>query len=377
MTVTSNLSMTHDEWLDDVRQPGPNGQTFFHLATHAVVGAAAGNFIMEDNTSTNLFTPGCAAYAGYANGTFANMDAVRAYAATQKAKVFAYTPFVASNADALDIEPGDAVPADAVAGYHAGLRYFYGSASWIPSIISELSAAGIPRSAYKLIAAHYIGPHICAPSSCGYSLADATQFTDAYLGISLDATLCPPDFFSPIPPVNPYPILPGASGPLVVQLQQSLNKWAKQIKLAADVAPDGDFGPLTKAAVILAQQYFGEHGVTAGNVTQWLFTKLQGSPPVPPAPPVYGPPLGLGVSDAAVTITWAAPAPVAGVTAVTGYVVTLTDSAKKAVAGFPKTLPATQTSIQLELPRGEEFTFSVAAKSANGTGKAASGPFSV
>lgn len=376
MTETPNLSMTHDEWLEDVKQPGPNGQTFFHLATHAVVGTAASNFIMEDNIATDLFTPGCAAYAGYANGSFANMAAVTAYATAQKAKVFSFTPFVASNADALDIEPGDAVPADAVAGFRAGIRYFYGSASWIPSIISALSAAGITRGEYKIIAAHYIGPHICGPGSCGYSLADATQFTSSYLGISLDATLCPPDFFSA---PSPYPILPGATGALVVQLQELLNKWAKPIGLLKELATDGDFGPDTKAAVILAQEHFGERGVTAGNVTQWLFTQLQGNLPAPPAPPVYGPPLSLGVSDdASVTVTWAAPAPVAGVTGVTAYVVTLTNNAtKKAVAGFPVVLPGTQTSLALTLPRGQAFTFSVAARSANGTGKAASGPFTV
>jgi peptidoglycan hydrolase-like protein with peptidoglycan-binding domain len=372
--TTPNPDMTHEEWLEDVKQPGPNGQTFFHLATHAVVGTAAGNFIMEDNVTPSLFTPGCAAYAGYANGTFANMPAVTAYAATQKAKVFSFTPYVASNADALDIEPGDAVPADAPAGYKAGLRYFYGSASSIPAIVSALAGAGIPRTAYKIIAAHYIGPHICGPSTCGYDLADATQFTDSYLGASLDASLCPPDFFTA---PSSFPILPGATGPQVLQLQQMLNKWAKPIKLTTPLALDSDFGPATKAAVILAQQYFGEHGITAGNVTQSLFTKLEGNPPAPPAPPVYGPPLKLGVSAATVTITWAAPAPVAGVAAVTGYVVNLLDSTKKSVTGFPTTLPATQTSVTVQLPRGQSFTFSVAAKSANGTGKPASGPFSV
>lgn len=364
--------MTHDEWLADVRKPGPTGQTFFDMAAEITPHAAASNFIMEDNIDTSLFTPGCGAYAGYSNGTFSNMQSVTAYAANQHAKTFRYTPFVASNADALDIEPGDATPADAPAGYRAGLRYFYGSASWLPLIVGALSGAGIPRSAYRLISAHYIGPHICAPSTCGYASADATQFTDSYLGRSLDATLCPPNFLSAITPVNPWPLVSGASGALVQQLQKALNTWAKLIGLTADLVTDGLFGPTTKAAVILAQEHFKERGITAGYCTQWLFNQLQAAPPAPPA---YGPPLALGVSESSVTVTWRPPVAVANVGAVTAYVVTLTDSAKKVVSGFPKILPATQTSLVLLLPRGQEFTFSVAARSATGTGKAAVGPF--
>lgn len=376
--LTPNLAMTHDEWLADVRKPGPNGKTFF-LDPVAVVPLAATNLIMEDDISSSLFTPGCGAYAGYANGSFANMPAVRAYAARQNAKAFAYTPYVASNADALDVEPGDATPADAPAGYRAGLRYFYGSASWISLIVSALSAAGFTRDQFKIISAHYVGPHICGPGSCGYPQADATQFADNYLGTSLDATSYPADFF--VTP-NPYPILPGTSGALVVTLQKSLNKWAKPIGLKTPLVTDGNFGPLTKAAVILAQEHFGERGVIAGECTLSIFTKLQAAVPVVPPPPplpVYGAPLGLGVAtDVEVTITWAAPAAVAGLAAVpTAYVLTLTDSTKKSVAGFPVTLPGTQTSLKVSLPRGKGFVFSVAAKGANGTGKAASGPFSV
>jgi peptidoglycan hydrolase-like protein with peptidoglycan-binding domain len=377
-TVTPNLAMTHDEWLADVRKPGPNGKIFF-LDPVAVVPLAATNLIMEDDTATVLFTPGCGAYAGYANGSFANMPAVRAYAASQNAKAFAYTPYVASNADALDVEPGDATPADAPAGYRVGLRYFYGSASWISLIVSALSAAGFPRDQYKIISAHYVGPHICGPGTCGYPQADATQFADNYLGVSLDATAYPADFFGA---VNPYPILPGASGALVVELQKSLNKWAKPIGLVLPLLPDGNFGSLTKAAVILAQEHFAEHGITAGNVTLSLFTKLQAALPVivpPPPPPVYGPPLGLSVApDATVTIAWSAPATVAGLTAApTAYIVTVTDSTKKSIAGFPITLPGTQTSLNVSLPRGGAFAFSVTAKGANGIGKAASGSFTV
>ena len=374
--VTPNLAMTHEEWIADVQKPGPNGKTFFLDPVGVVPLAATSSLIMEDDTSTSLFTPGCGAYAGYAHGSFANMPAVRAYAARQNAKAFSYTPYVASDADALDIEPGDAVPADAPVGYRAGMRYFYGSASWISLIVNALSAAGFARNTYKIISAHYIGPHICAPGSCGYPNADATQFTDHYLGVPLDATFYPADFFGPVAP--PYPIVPGASGTLVVELQKSLNKWAKLIGLTVPLVPDGDFGPATKAAVILAQVHFAEHGMTAGNATLSLFTKLQGSLPIPPLPPVFGPPLHIGVSDdAEVTVTWAPPAPVTGLAAPTAYIVTVTDSTKKLLPGFPMVVPCSQTSVTLLLQRGKGFVISVAARSANGTGKAVSGPFTV
>jgi peptidoglycan hydrolase-like protein with peptidoglycan-binding domain len=180
---------------------------------------------------------------------------------------------------------------------------------------------------------------------------------------------------SAIVPVNPWPLVSGSSGTLVVQLQKSLNKWAKLIGLTTALVTDGLFGPATKAAVILAQVHFAERGVTAGYCTQALFNELQAAPP---SPPVYGPPLSLGVAnDVQVTVTWAPPTAVANVGAVTGYVVTLTNSAKKMLPGYPQVLPATQTSLTLLLPRGEGFNFTVAARSANGTGKTAGGPFTV
>ncbi len=199
------------QWLEEVRMPGPNGMRFdtdAHLRAFETV--AASQIIMEDDTSTSQFTPGCAAYAGYQNGYFANMGAVRSYAAGQHAKSLSYTPDGDPAANALDIEPGDATTADGPPFWRAkggkdpltGVPCLYGSASWVSSIISAMSNAGIPRSAYRVISAHYIGPHICSPASCGFTEADATQFSDTYAGRSLDATLCSPTFFGTQPPLE-------------------------------------------------------------------------------------------------------------------------------------------------------------------------------
>jgi hypothetical protein len=199
-------------WLADVSKPGPNGKRFdADMWYQRAAAKASGNLIMEDDVTTSQFTPGCAAYAGYYDGAYANMTAVRAYAASQGAKSFSYTVSGANPADAIDIEPGDASPSAAPGFYRLkggkGV-HLYGGASWISQIVAAMSSAGIARSSYKIIAAHYIGPHICGPSSCGYPQADATQFTDSYAGRSLDATLCPSNFFgaTPTPAPTPAPV---------------------------------------------------------------------------------------------------------------------------------------------------------------------------
>src|SRR5579862_8786427 len=99
----------HDpQWLDEVRQPGPNGQTFHHLSVEDVLGSIAGD-IMEEDTNTGEFTPGCRAYAGYGSlSSFANMGAVLAYAHSQGASAFSYTPQPDGSCNALDMEPGNA-----------------------------------------------------------------------------------------------------------------------------------------------------------------------------------------------------------------------------------------------------------------------------
>jgi hypothetical protein len=212
--------MAHDlTWLADVRQPGPNGRSFWKPGESLSGGIHAGlpipafaiGNLMEDDTEPSLFTGGCAAYAGYWNGSFANMTAVRAYAASQHARSFAYTPDGNPGADAIDMEPGLASPSAFPAFYHAkggkGV-YGYGSASWVSQIVAAADGAGIARGSYKIVSAHYTGEHICGPSTCGYPQADATQFTDAYLGRSLDCTVFDASFFGVVPPVPPKPVPP-------------------------------------------------------------------------------------------------------------------------------------------------------------------------
>lgn len=296
---------------------------------------SAANSIMEDDVNTSLFTPGCAAYAGYWNGTFANMTAVRAYAASQGARSFSYTPDGTAGADAIDIEPGDASPTAAPAFYNSGGRYFYASAGTTQVVINILSGRGRARSSYKIISAHYTGsPHICGPTVCGFPQADATQFTDRYAGRSLDATLFNASFFSkPLPPPA-WPVLrQGASGTAVVTLQTRLEAWGFR-----SVAADGNFGPATLAAV---KSFQAAHSLVADGVVGALtWAALEKSPPPPPPMATATQPAAFHVSARYTNIT----ASWGGATRVTEYVVHLIDAASGLDAQPPVKLPPSASS---------------------------------
>jgi peptidoglycan hydrolase-like protein with peptidoglycan-binding domain len=359
------MASRHDpQWLADVRKPGPNRVTFWkpgevvsgerqglwsRLSGGGRVPALASGNLMEDDVTASLFTPGLAGYAGYSAGSFSNMSAVRAYAASQNARAFAYSGYAnaLSGADAIDMEPGLAPTSDAPAAYKAGIRYFYTSASSVSSVNSYLSSAGISRSSYKIISAHYSGEHICGPSTCGYPQADATQFTDAYLGKSLDCTVFDAAFFGAAPSTNPWPLSVGSTGANVVTVQQGLNKW----KYASPaLVTDGNFGALTQAAVDKGQT---AHSLpVTGVVDETLWKILLGTPPPPPPPsqPFYGVPRNLVAK--AVTppttdyvLTWSVPAPVTGVPAPTSYQVYVYDGEANAAHLFQKMTTVTAAKI--------------------------------
>lgn len=110
----------------------------------------------------------------------------------------------------LDIEPGDASPAQApawfrnLADHSQGPPVLYCSASKAAEVIATMDMAGIARGQYLIWSAHYThAGHICSPSDCGYAQADATQWTDHALGRNLDQSLCSPAFFG----TSSYPTL--------------------------------------------------------------------------------------------------------------------------------------------------------------------------
>lgn len=294
----------HDpDFLADAYKPGPNG-VYFPESPHdhlvdLVPHVSTSTFIMEDDADWRLMTAGAGAYATYVDGPYAAVSEVSAVARANHATFFTYA--IADNpaANAIDIETGAGLQSQAVPFYRAkGGKdvYMYSAASRMSSISNTLAESGIGRGAYKYIAAHFIGAHFCGPHTCGYPTADATQFTQTYLGRSLDATLCPANLFS-WAPVAAWPLEEGMSGSLVATVQKLINKWAATFKIK-QLSPDGDFGPGTKAAVIVAQEYFGQRGVTAGTANQALYADLQKAPP-PPANWIFGPVTNLALKPGA------------------------------------------------------------------------------
>lgn len=283
-----------------VRGNDYSGQPFGRPRGHLIkgwrvkyLGAAVTAYLNgQDSITASAMLPGLQVYCGYVAGTYNNYAAVTAD--HPGALYIGIAPWVAPT-DCLDIEPGDAAPADAPSFYHQATHpntnkpVMYTSAGDAQTVINALAVAGIARSAYYLWSAHYgLGPHVCGPSSCGFPQADGTQWTD---GANYDSDLFASYMFGAIPaPVNPtLPLKYGdmdatATGP-VHAVQANLNKWAAEIRLTPKLTVDGDFGAATLAAVKLALTYwhYSAAGVALGEVDQSLYDHLASSP-VPPAP---------------------------------------------------------------------------------------------
>lgn len=249
----------------------------------------------QDAITAGNLALGLPVYAGYFNGTYANLNAIRARVGTGPV-ILSVTPNGANGARCIDVEPGDATPAACPGFWHnathgggqkdTGLPMIYTSAGDVQAVINAMTGAGIARNKYLIWSAHWIGNHICGPHTCGYPQADATQYASPG-PVDLDAfySYC---FVAPSNPI--FPLVEGdvdvtTPGP-VRTLQNNLNKWESLIKLAYPLTPDGDFGPATKAAVALAQVHFGQRSVAAGTCNTELNSLLAAPLPVPPKPPV-------------------------------------------------------------------------------------------
>jgi hypothetical protein len=130
------------------------------------------------------------------------------------AEVIVLAVFASSVAMGYDGEKGDITPEQmpscvrrsVAAGYKRPVVYC--SIASAEDYLGPLAAAGIPRSAIRLISAHYdAGQHICGPSTCLYyektglgitPQCDGTQYTDKYPGLRgslIDATVLADSFF--------------------------------------------------------------------------------------------------------------------------------------------------------------------------------------
>lgn len=142
------------------------------------------------------------AVAGYTSGNWPTFPRLAGMFPHARRVSIAVTS--AHDADVLDVEPGDATPAEApswVKRQHArGLKRpgVYTSVSQAQDLVDLLARFGVARDQYRLWTAHYtFTPHLC-DSRCGFGMrtrADATQFTDRALGRSLDESVTARSFW--------------------------------------------------------------------------------------------------------------------------------------------------------------------------------------
>ncbi len=158
-------------------------------------------FTMYDSVNLSQVPANAVAVAGYVNGQWPTFPTLKTRFPHARRLSIAVT--ADADADALDVEKGDATPEQAAAWVKRqsarGLKrpVVYCSVSDAQSVLDTLARAGVQRSAVRLWTAHYtFQPHRCGPQ-CGFGLttqADATQYTDKALGRNLDASLCAPRF---------------------------------------------------------------------------------------------------------------------------------------------------------------------------------------
>ncbi len=148
------------------------------------------SYAMFDSIEVSAIPKNPTAVAGYVNGrwpTYRELVTRFPNAKHLSIDVFGSEPA----ADCLDIENGDATPADAPAWYFrkkfkdtTSRPCFYANLSTMPKVRGELTLHGIMREHYRLWVADYTyTPHI----PMGF---DACQWTDKALGRNLDQSLC-------------------------------------------------------------------------------------------------------------------------------------------------------------------------------------------
>lgn len=222
---------------------------------------------MPDSVRVADLPDGYDAYLGYVDGWYPTAAALRAR--------FPGTPLVVLTvtgatleAGGIDCEPGNVNAYQAAAWVKWRLSHVPGSrpvvyasvSGWggygMGNVLAELGHQGIARSSVRLLSAHYgHGPHICGPDTCRAIDVpmDGTQWTDAYrtpAGAVVDMSMLAGDFFGR-PETETERIVrelgivrQGDSGEAVRTVQGLC------VARGQDMPVDGDFGPVTRLAVI-------------------------------------------------------------------------------------------------------------------------------
>lgn len=241
-------------------------------------------YIMYDSATNSQFPSGAYAYASYVDGSVADQPNYPwVSSAFPGAHHLSIALFADHDADCLDVEPG-AAAAGQVPGWVARQRArgvsrpcIYASVSRMrDEVMPALSSFGISFSQVRLWSAHYgAGEHICGPATCKQVPRDmdGTQWTDCAQGKILDQSLILGTFFGGAAPAPPGQWTEYDMAKLAVlrlgdkdqpgeffsvhRLQALLREAGKVLSIpAAVVEDDGDFGPLTAAAVDAIQAHY-------------------------------------------------------------------------------------------------------------------------
>jgi peptidoglycan hydrolase-like protein with peptidoglycan-binding domain len=282
----------HDPaWVAQAMEPGPNGVRFDNAGKLL----AAANLppdieAMYDSTSVAALPAGAFAYAVYLDGAYANLAAARARFGDSQLLV-TITPDGAEGATYIDIEPGNVLAPAAATFIKNGGTGFYASPGAaagysVQNCIDACSAAGIPRTAYRVWSAHWIGRHICGPSTCGYPQADGTQFVST-AGWDESAVVNPVFFQLPSPPA---PVPQEWTGDGRSSLAQAAALAPGQTAAGVLVSTVVRYGTLGAALAATIDAVFAgtappDTAVPAGSVL-WLLAPPPAPAPAPaPAPP--------------------------------------------------------------------------------------------
>lgn len=172
--------------------------------------ASVETFIQYDSVNpaeipadANIATVGV---AGYVGGIWPDYSEI--VAKFPKARHKSVAVNATEDADVLDIEKGDATPAEAPAWVKKQIARgvkkpgVYADASTMPEVLKALEAGGLARSEYVVWIAHYVNAAPAYPFEQG---ADAIQWTQAAEGKDLDQSIAIDNFWDitqPSPPVK-------------------------------------------------------------------------------------------------------------------------------------------------------------------------------
>lgn len=139
------------------------------------------------------------AVACYKNGRFANE--AEAHRRFPNAKITTISVRASDLADCLDVENGNATPAECPDYYRRfKARWphrkpiFYTFAGQGAELIAALARIGAqPDKDFIYWSAHWDGEHICGPKTCGFPKAAATQWTTH--NETYDQTKCRPSYW--------------------------------------------------------------------------------------------------------------------------------------------------------------------------------------